>query len=125
MSTDLWLALWLNLKGKKMTDFEQAVKAAAEKAVLKMISEGSWVAPDYNNRFKMPKEMMEDIWALVDQDRLKQKMAERIEEELADRIINLMAAEISTDVKQILSVKERRESLRNLARQHMEGLMKQ
>lgn len=107
-----------------MTDFEQAVKTAAEKAVLKMISEGSWVAPDYNNRFKMPKEMMEDIWALVDQDRLKQKMAERIEEELADRIINLMAAEIATDVKQILSVKERRESLRNLARQHMEGLIK-
>lgn len=107
-----------------MTDFEKAVKNAAEKAVLKMISEGSWVAPDYNNRFKMPAQMMADIWALVDQDMLKKKMAARLEEELADRIINMMAAEISTDVKQILSVKERRESLRNLARQHMEGIMK-
>ena len=43
--------------------------------------------------------------------------------ELAERIVNHMAAEISTDVKQILSVKERREALRALARHHMDSLM--
>ena len=73
-----------------MTDFEIALKSAAEKAVLKIISEGSWIAPDYANRFKIPASMLEDI------------------EELADKIINRMAEEISTDVKQILSVKERK-----------------
>lgn len=98
-----------------MTDFENAVKAAAEKAVLKIISEGSWIQPDYANRFKMPPEMLSDIWKMVDVERLKQKMAARLEEELADRIINKMAEEISTDVKQILSVKERREALRHIA----------
>lgn len=107
-----------------MTEFEQAVKTAAEKAVLKIISEGAWVQPDYANRFKMPPEMLSDIWKMVDVEKLKQKMAARLEEELAERIINKMAEEISTDVKQILSVKERREALRHIAREHMDTIMR-
>ena len=107
-----------------MTDFEQAIKVAAESAVLKIISEGSWVAPDYANRFKIPAEMLSEIWKMVDVAKVKQKMAARLEEELADRIVNKMAEEISTDVKQILSVKERREALRNIAREHMDAIMK-
>ncbi|MHB8408323.1 MAG: hypothetical protein ACYDHY_09595 [Acidiferrobacterales bacterium] len=106
-----------------MSKFETAVKEAAEKAVLKIISDGSWVAPDYANRFKLPPEMMNEIWGMVDQESLKKKMAARLEQELADRIVNHLAAEIATDVKQILSVQERREALRHLARQHLEGIM--
>lgn len=106
-----------------MTDFELAVKTAAEKAILKIISEGSWIAPGYGNRFKIPAEMLADIWKMVDVEKLKHKMASRLEEELADRIINKMAEEISTDVKQILSVKERREAIRSIAREHMDTIM--
>lgn len=107
-----------------MSDFEIALKLASEKAVLKMIADGSWLAPDYANRFKMPVEMMADIWKMIDVNKLKRKMADRLEEELADRIINKMAEEISTDVKQILSVKERREALRQIAREHMDTIMR-
>lgn len=106
-----------------MSDFELAIKTAAEKAVLKIIADGGWIAPDYSNRFKMPPEMLADIWKMVDQDKLKAAMAARLESELADRIVNLMATEIATDVKQILSVAERRESIRNFARLHMESIM--
>jgi len=105
-----------------MTDFEQAVKTAAEKSVLKIISGGQWVAPDYSNRFKFPKEFMEDIWKLVDYAKIKQQMAKRIEEELANKIINSMAAELSTDVKQLLSVSERREALRAVARENLDRI---
>lgn len=38
--------------------------------------------------------------------------------------MNHMAAELATDIKQILSVKERREALRALAREHMDAVMK-
>lgn len=107
-----------------MSDFENAVKVAAEKAVLKIIADGSWVAPDYANRFKMPAEMMADIWKMVDVEKIKRGMAERLENELAERIINKMAEEISTDVKQILSVKERREAIRSVAREHMDEIMR-
>lgn len=106
-----------------MTDFELALKTAAEKSVLKIISEGQWVAPDYANRFKIPPEFISDMWELVDSEKVKQQMADRVERELADRIVNHMAAEIATDVKQILSVTERREALRSVARKHMEYIM--
>jgi hypothetical protein len=44
--------------------------------------------------------------------------------ELTERMVNHMAAELATDIKQILAVKERREMLRGLARDHMEAVMK-
>lgn len=105
-----------------MTDFETAVKHAAEKAVLKIISEGQWVQPDYANRFLLPKDFMADIWRLVDCEKIKQAMAERLEQELADRIVNHMAAEIAADVKQLLSNAERREALRAVARENMDRI---
>lgn len=107
-----------------MSDFELAVKNAAEKAVLKIISEGQWIAPDYANRFRIPPDMLADIWKMVDVEKIKARMAERLEIELADRVLNHLAAEMSTDVKQILSVKERREALRAIARDHFDAIMK-
>ena len=106
-----------------MSDFENAVKAAAEKAVLKIISEGQWIAPDYANRFKIPPDMLARIWSMVDVSAIEKRMAARLEQELADRVINHMAAEIATDVKQILSVQERREALRYYARKHLDDII--
>lgn len=106
-----------------MTPFEAEVKKAAEKAVLKLISEGSWLSADYSSRFKVPPEWMQRCWELIDKDKLQGHFARRLEEELANRMVNHMATEIATDVKQILSDKERRESLRALAREHMNALM--
>lgn len=107
-----------------MTDFEQAVKAAAEKAVLKFIQEGGWLMPNYESRLKVPAEWMAECWNLIDSGELKARIAERLESELADRMVNHMAAELATDIKQILSVQERREMLRGLARDHMDEIMK-
>lgn len=107
-----------------MTDFEQAVKAAAEKAVLNFVQSGGWLQPNYDARLKIPAEWLADCWRLVDAEGLKQKLAERLESELVERMVNHMAAELATDIKQILSVKERREMLRGLARDHMDAVMK-
>jgi hypothetical protein len=107
-----------------MSDFEQAIKTAAEKAVLKFVQEGQWLMPNYESRLKVPTEWIADCWRLVDADKLKQQIAARLESELADRMVNHMAAELATDIKQILSVKERREALRALARKHMDEVMR-
>lgn len=107
-----------------MSDIETAIKAAAEKAVLKIISDGNWLQTDYASRFKLPADFIVSVWGLVDADKVRAQMAARIEAELADRIVNHMAAEISTDIKQILSVNERREAIRSLARQNIEQIMK-
>ena len=107
-----------------MSDLEQAIKTAAEKAVLKFVQDGGWLMPNYESRLKVPVEWIADCWRLVDADKLKAKIAERLESELADRMVNHMAAELATDIKQILSVRERREMLRGLARDHMDAVMK-
>lgn len=106
-----------------MSDIELALKTAAEKSILKIISEGSWIAPDYNNRVKLPSDFMQQVWALVDTKKVQACMAGRLERELADRIVNALAAEMATDIKQILSVQERREALRQVARDHIEQIM--
>lgn len=106
-----------------MSEFETAIAQAAQKSVLKIISEGNWLSPDYAARFKIPADMLAEVWSMVDIEGLKRKMADRIESELADRIVNHMAAELATDIKQILSVAERREAIRNVAREHLNHIM--
>jgi hypothetical protein len=107
-----------------MTDFEAQVKGAAEKAVLHFIESGGWLLPNYQGRLKVPEEWMAECWRLVDADKVRTQIAARLESELAERMVNHMAAELATDIKQILAVKERRERLRALARDHMEAVMR-
>lgn len=102
-----------------MSKFEDALKEAAERSLLKIITEGGWIEPNYSNRFKVPAELLTEIYAMVDRGALKAQIAKRLEAELADRIVNALAAEIATDIKQILSVKERREAIREVARKHL------
>lgn len=105
-------------------NIENQIKEAAEKAVLHFIGQGGWLMPNYESRLTVPVEMLNEAWRLVDRTKLRKQITERIEHELADRIINHIASELSTDIKQILSVKERREAIRSLAREHMDSIMK-
>lgn len=106
-----------------MSDLEQAIKTAAERSILKMVGDGAWYASDYKDRIKLPSDFMAQVWALVDTKKVQAAMAARLESELADRIVNALAAEMATDIKQILSVTERREALRQVARNHVERIM--
>lgn len=105
-----------------MSDFEDKLKSLMEKAVIKLVADGNFIKADYANRVKLPAEFMQDVWNLVDVTKVKKQMAKRLEEELANRIVNSMAAELATDVKQILSVRERREALRAVARENMDRI---
>lgn len=106
-----------------MTNLEKQIKDAAEKAVIHYITQGGWILGSYDTRIKLPENILAEVWALVDRDKLKQHLKDRIEQELADRIVNQIATEIATDIKQVLSVPERREAVRALAREHMTAIM--
>lgn len=105
-----------------MTDLELAIKSSAEKAVLKLISDGNWIDSYSVGKIKLPAEFMADIWKLVDIDKVKERFAQRVEIELADRLVNSIATEMSTDIKQLLSVSERREAIRALARENIKAI---
>jgi len=108
---------------KKMS-IELQIKQAAERAVLAFIGSSDWLMPDYANRIKVPAELISSAWAMVDVDVIKKRIAARIEAELADRVMNHLAAEMATDIKQILSVQERREALRSVARAHIDQILR-
>lgn len=107
-----------------MSNLEEQIKHAAEKAILKILADGSWVSLDYGQRVKIGNDFLQDVWKLVDVEKLKDQLARRLEQELADRLINHMAAELATDVKSILSVAERREALRAVVRENFDRIMK-
>jgi rhamnose utilization protein RhaD (predicted bifunctional aldolase and dehydrogenase) len=113
-----------NCMGDKAMTFEQEALQAIQKSVLKVLSSGNWIGPDHGSRIKIPPEYIQEAWEKVDHERIKCQLAERIEKDLADRIVNHLAAEMATDIKSILSVKERREALRAIAREHIEKICK-
>ncbi|WP_138438543.1 hypothetical protein [Marinobacter alexandrii] len=106
-----------------MSDIGEKLQQQAEQSILDLITKGHWIQADYGNRVKLPQDFMESVWQCVDQESIKTELAKRLETELADRIVNHIAAELATDIKQILSVKERREAVRALARKHMSEIM--
>lgn len=106
-----------------MTSIEQRLKEAAENAAISFIqSPGNWLMPDYKNRVNLPPDFINDVWALVDREKVKAHLAARIEQELADRVMNHIAAEMARDVKQLLSNPERREAVRSVARAHLDAI---
>jgi len=103
-------------------NIEHEIQEAATKAVLSYLKQGSWLQPDFTNRLKIPQAWIEHAWTLVDSAHVQRQIALLIEQELAQRIVNHMAAEIATDIKQILSVRERREAIRSLVRENIDKI---
>lgn len=105
-----------------MKSFEEEIRIAAQKSIVKQIQQGDWLKSSYNDRVEIPPSYLMEIWNLVDHKKVKENLASRIEQELADRIVNHMAAEMATDIKQILGIPERREAIRSLARENLDRI---
>ena len=111
----------MNSEKQKMS-LEEQIKTAAESAVLKHIREGGWIMLDYENRLKLPRGILDEVFKLIDWEAMKIQLKAKIEGELVDRLMNQMATELSTDVKQILCNQERRECLRAVIRENIDRL---
>jgi hypothetical protein len=104
--------------------FEEQVAGAAQRAVIKFIGDPStWLLPNYEGRMKVPPSWIAECWRLVDSKKVQLEVAKLIEAELAQRIFNAMATELGTDVKQVLSVQERREMIRALVRDNLDAIL--
>lgn len=104
---------------------EERIKIASERAVIQFISQpDAWLMPKYEDRVRIPPSFLMECWRLVDTKKVVAQIATLIEAELAQRIVNTIAAEMATDIKQVLSVQERREAIRALARAHMDSIMR-
>jgi hypothetical protein len=104
--------------------FEQQLTQAVQQSVLKMIREGNLVVPDYAARAKVPAAKVQELYDSVDWDRVRAIVIERVEERCADSILNNMATEMATDIKQVLSNKELREEVRSFIRAGIQRIAK-
>lgn len=96
--------------------FEQQLTEAVQQSVLKMVRNGDLVLPEYSARAKIPPAKVQELYDAVDWGRVREKVLAEIESAVADKILNAMATEMATDVKQILSNKELREEVRGFIR---------
>ena len=105
-----------------MSKFEDDLMNSVKCAMVNQINKTDFIQIPYDQRKKIPDHFIERAWELVDHSELCKKLSQRLESELVDRIVNHMASEIATDIKQVLSVKERREKIRSLVRENIEEL---
>lgn len=96
---------------------------AFEDALVKMIREGQLLQPDYKNRIMVDAEFVKQVYAQIDYKRVLSLLGPMLEQRAADLILGAMATEITTDVKQLLSHKERREMLRSVIRENLDKIM--
>lgn len=105
-----------------MSDFEKDLLNSVKCSMVKQIDKTDFISIPYDCRPKLPPEFMQRAWEMVDQDSVIEKLSQRLESELVDRLVNSIAAEMATDIKQVLSVKERREAVRSLVRDNIDSL---
>jgi hypothetical protein len=96
--------------------FEQQLTEAVQQSVLKMVRDGNLVVPDYAARAKVPPAKVQELYDSIDWNRVRAVVMDRIEERCADSVLNNMATEMATDIKQVLSNKELREEVRSFIR---------
>lgn len=91
---------------------EQEIVSAARRSIVKLFTDGSMIAPDYANRLKVPTDLVQRVYALIDYDEVMTHLRPKINELVADRITAALAQELTTDVKKILSHEPTRLRLR-------------
>ena len=102
--------------------FEVQLIEGIKQNMMNNLSKMDFIMPEYSNRIKVPADYYKKAWELVDHEKVMRNISIRIEQELADRIMNNIAQEMATDIKQLLGDKDRREVIRGKAREVLDQL---
>ena len=108
--------------GVNMENFEQKMVNVIQENVIKDISKQDLVKIEYGDRFTIPPSFLKDIYKSLDMEKIKLKLIENLENEMADKIANKLLTEYSNDIKQIMSNRELREDLRHYAREKIRAI---
>lgn len=100
-----------------MDKFAQDLLQRIQSNVLAQVSKAELINVGYNStKIDLPKDMLKECYENIDTNKIKQLIIKRLEEEVADKIVNKLITEYSNDVKQIMSNTELREDLRGILR---------
>lgn len=100
-------------------NFEEKLINVFEKKILNEVESGYNINVGYT-RYSLPDEVIQEVYQNIDMNKVKKLLTERIEEIIAQQIINSMMTEIKTDVKKIVATKQIREDMQYYLRQQMD-----
>jgi DNA-binding transcriptional regulator/RsmH inhibitor MraZ len=96
----------------EQNNFTEILISNIQDRILKGIAKTDLISIDYANRINLPKDLINEVYKKIDIEKIKAKLVERLEDEMAEKIVNKMITEFANDVKQIMCNKELREDLR-------------
>lgn len=105
-----------------MVNFEEKFNDLIQKKIINDISKQDFIKINYDDRYKVPYEVLKECYEKIDIEKVKERIISRLEEEMADKIVNKMVTEFSNDIKQIMCNRELREDLRYYMRTKIEEI---
>jgi hypothetical protein len=90
---------------------------AAQESIIKLLESGDWLKVSWDDKLKISATELRAIFNKVDMNRVHERVLAKVEERIANAIIENMATEIGTDVKKIFCNTELREDLRSIIRE--------
>ena len=110
------------MTGETEHSFEQDLMRTIQQRIVAMagaVNSGLIRGPDYDAQIKIPRGVMDAIYASIKWDDVLALIKPQIAQIVADRIVVAMTTELTGDVKKVMSSQETRTKLRGLV---MEGL---
>lgn len=106
-----------------MENFDSKLVNMIQEKIIKDISKQDLVKVEYGDRVSLPSSFIREVYQSLDIEKIKAKLVENLENEMADKIANKLITEYSNDIKQIMSNRELREDLRHYAREKIRAIV--
>lgn len=100
-----------------MENFNEILVDLVQKKIVSDISKQELIKVEYADKIPIPRSFIQSVYQSLDLEKIKAKLIENLENEMADKIANKMITEFAGDIKQIMSNRELREELRHYARE--------
>ncbi len=95
------------------------VTREVEKAIIKTLNKGDWLTIKYENKIDIS-EPLKKAYENVNFERMYTNITLKLEEVLAEKLVNKIVTEMGTDIKKLMSNENVREDLRFMLRKNIE-----
>ena len=103
-------------------NFNEDLVQVIQQKIIKDIGKQELIKVEYGDRVSLPASFIREVYQSLDLTKIKARLVENLENEMADKIANKMITEYANDIKQIMSNQELREDLRHYMRDKIRGI---
>ena len=100
--------------------FDEQLMQLIKKNIVKQLSNVEFLKVDYSDRISLPSDFLQQAYRLIDKEKIMIKVVDRLEEELANTMVNKVMTEYKNDIKDIMCNRELRNDLKYFLRRKIE-----